>query len=138
MEVGEPDPGVGQPIEVGRFDLAAERADVGKPEVVCDDHEEVGALHAHASCQVGRDGGMLPHRRSADTGRYCRGMEMLAQFGMSLPLVAAPMSGGPTTPAMVSAATRAGALGMLAAGYKTVEAIEGEIKAVRGRMVDEA
>lgn len=58
-------------------------------------------------------------------------MEMLAQFGMSLPLVAAPMSGGPTTPAMVSAATRAGALGMLAAGYKTVEAIEGEIKAVR-------
>lgn len=58
-------------------------------------------------------------------------MEMLAQFGMSIPLVAAPMSGGPTTPAMVSAATRAGALGMLAAGYKTVEAIEGEIKAVR-------
>ncbi|WP_293048957.1 nitronate monooxygenase [Mycobacterium sp.] len=56
---------------------------------------------------------------------------MLAQFEMSIPLVAAPMSGGPTTPAMVSAATRAGALGMLAAGYKTVEAIEGEIKAVR-------
>ncbi len=40
---------------------------------------------------------------------------MLAQFGMSLPLVAAPMSGGPTTPAMASAANRAGALGMLAA-----------------------
>ena len=35
------------------------------------------------------------------------------------PLVAAPMSGGPTTPAMVSAATRAGGLGMLAAGDKT-------------------
>ncbi|MFA1702838.1 NAD(P)H-dependent flavin oxidoreductase [Mycobacterium intracellulare] len=58
-------------------------------------------------------------------------MEMLAQFGMSIPLVAAPMSGGPTTPAMVSAATRAGALGVLAAGYKTVEAVEAEIKAVR-------
>lgn len=56
---------------------------------------------------------------------------MLAQFGMSIPLVAAPMSGGPTTPAMVSAATRAGALGMLAAGYKTVEAVEAEIKALR-------
>lgn len=56
---------------------------------------------------------------------------MLAQFGMSIPLVAAPMSGGPTTPAMVSAATRAGALGVLAAGYKTVEAVEAEIKAVR-------
>jgi len=56
---------------------------------------------------------------------------MLAQFGMSIPLVAAPMSGGPTTPAMVSAATQAGALGMLAAGYKTVEAVEAEIKKVR-------
>lgn len=56
---------------------------------------------------------------------------MLAQFGMSIPLVAAPMSGGPTTPAMVSAATRAGALGMLAAGYKTVDAVEAEIKALR-------
>ncbi|ASW90660.1 NAD(P)H-dependent flavin oxidoreductase [Mycobacterium marseillense] len=58
-------------------------------------------------------------------------MEMSAQFGMSIPLVAAPMSGGPTTPAMVSAAARAGALGLLAAGYKTVEAVEDEIKAVR-------
>jgi NAD(P)H-dependent flavin oxidoreductase YrpB (nitropropane dioxygenase family) len=56
---------------------------------------------------------------------------MLAQFGMSIPLVAAPMSGGPTTPAMVSAATRAGALGMLAAGYKTVEAVEAELDKVR-------
>jgi nitronate monooxygenase len=56
---------------------------------------------------------------------------MLAQVEMSIPLVAAPMSGGPTTPAMVSAATRAGGLGMLAAGYKTVEAVEAEVKAVR-------
>lgn len=56
---------------------------------------------------------------------------MSAQFGMSIPLVAAPMSGGPTTPAMVSAAARAGALGLLAAGYKTVGAVEDEIKAVR-------
>lgn len=56
---------------------------------------------------------------------------MLAQFEMSIPLVAAPMSGGPTTPAMVSAATAAGGLGMLAAGYKTVEAVEGELKIVR-------
>ena len=56
---------------------------------------------------------------------------MLAQFGMSVPLVAAPMSGGPTTPGMVSAATSAGGLGMLAAGYKSVEAVEAEIKSVR-------
>ncbi|MEE6138421.1 nitronate monooxygenase [Mycobacterium sp. 050128] len=56
---------------------------------------------------------------------------MLADFEMSIPLVAAPMSGGPTTPAMVSAATGAGGLGMLAAGYKTVEAVEAELKTVR-------
>lgn len=56
---------------------------------------------------------------------------MLAQFGMSIPLVAAPMAGGPTTPAMVSAANRAGAFGMLAAGYKTVDAVEAELKQVR-------
>ncbi len=56
---------------------------------------------------------------------------MLGQFGMSIPMVAAPMAGGPTTPAMVSAATRAGGLGMLAAGYKTVDAVEAEIKKVR-------
>lgn len=56
---------------------------------------------------------------------------MLAAFEMSIPLVAAPMAGGPTTPAMVSAATRAGGLGMLAAGYKTVEAVEAEVKQVR-------
>lgn len=56
---------------------------------------------------------------------------MLAQFEMSIPLVAAPMSGGPTTPAMVSAATGAGGLGMLAAGYKTTDAVEAELEAVR-------
>ena len=56
---------------------------------------------------------------------------MLTQFGMSIPLIAAPMSGGPTMPAMVSAATQAGGLGLLAAGYKTVDAIEAEIKSVR-------
>jgi nitronate monooxygenase len=56
---------------------------------------------------------------------------MLTQFGMSIPLIAAPMSGGPTTPAMVSAATQVGGLGLLAAGYKTVDAIEAEIKSVR-------
>jgi NAD(P)H-dependent flavin oxidoreductase YrpB (nitropropane dioxygenase family) len=50
---------------------------------------------------------------------------------MAIPLIAAAMSGGPTNPAMVLAATQAGGLGMLAAGYKTVEAVEGEIKQVR-------
>jgi nitronate monooxygenase len=56
---------------------------------------------------------------------------MLEQFGMSFPIVAAPMAGGPTTPAMVCAATRAGGMGMLAAGYKSTEAVEAEIRQVR-------
>lgn len=56
---------------------------------------------------------------------------MLEQFRMSIPLVAAPMAGGPTTPAMVLAANQAGALGMLAAGYKTVEAVDAELTKIR-------
>jgi hypothetical protein len=59
MEIGEPDPGVGQPIEIGRINLAAECADIGIPEVVCNDHEEVWPFHAQASCQVHRRDGML-------------------------------------------------------------------------------
>jgi NAD(P)H-dependent flavin oxidoreductase YrpB (nitropropane dioxygenase family) len=45
------------------------------------------------------------------------------------------MAGGPTTPAMVLAANQAGALGMLAAGYKTVEAVEAELKKIRAEAI---
>jgi nitronate monooxygenase len=47
------------------------------------------------------------------------------------PLVVAPMAGGPSTPALVTAAARAGATAFLAAGYKTPAAVEDEIRAVR-------
>lgn len=47
-----------------------------------------------------------------------------------LPLLVAPMAGGPSTPELVIAAARAGALGFLAAGYKTLEAMTAEIEAV--------
>jgi nitronate monooxygenase len=47
------------------------------------------------------------------------------------PVVVAPMAGGPTTAELVVAAARAGALGFLAAGYKTAEAMTAEIAAVR-------
>src|SRR5215470_3106989 len=46
-------------------------------------------------------------------------------------IVVAPMAGGPTTAGLVIAAARAGALGFLAAGYKTPEAMTAEIGAVR-------
>ena len=48
-------------------------------------------------------------------------------------IVVAPMAGGPSTPALVIAAARAGAIGYLAAGYKTPAAVEGELRAVQGR-----
>ena len=53
----------------------------------------------------------------------------LSNLGLVIPVIAAPMSGGPTTPAMVVAAAHAGGLGFLAAGYKTPDAIEAEISA---------
>src|SRR5580693_5781956 len=46
-------------------------------------------------------------------------------------IVVAPMAGGPSTTELVIAATRAGALGFLAAGYKTPAAMAAEITAVR-------
>ena len=48
------------------------------------------------------------------------------------PIVVSPMAGGPTGPALVIAAARAGALPFLAAGNKTPTAMEAEIDAVRG------
>ncbi len=50
-----------------------------------------------------------------------------------LPLVAAPMAGGPSTPALVIAAAEAGALGFLAGGYKTAADMASEIARVRSR-----
>ncbi|WP_432839271.1 nitronate monooxygenase [Dactylosporangium sp. CA-092794] len=55
----------------------------------------------------------------------------LAGLGVRNPVLAAPMAGGPTTPALVLAAGRAGALGFLAAGYRTPEDLAGQIAAVR-------
>ena len=47
------------------------------------------------------------------------------------PLAVAPMAGGPSTTDLVIAAAGAGALGFLAAGYKTPAAMAAEIAAVR-------
>ena len=50
---------------------------------------------------------------------------------MRRPVVVAPMAGGPSTPELVIAAAGAGALGFLAAGYKTPAAMAAETIAVR-------
>jgi len=48
-----------------------------------------------------------------------------------LPLAAAPMAGGPSTPRLAAAVAEAGAFPFLAGGYKTPEALAVEIAAVR-------
>jgi nitronate monooxygenase len=56
----------------------------------------------------------------------------LAHLGLSSPVLAAPMAGGPTTPALVVAAAAAGGLGFLAGGYKSAGALRDQIDEVRG------
>jgi NAD(P)H-dependent flavin oxidoreductase YrpB (nitropropane dioxygenase family) len=48
-----------------------------------------------------------------------------------LPITAAPMAGGPTTPALVTAVTGAGGFAFLAAGYLAPDALQADIDAVR-------
>src|SRR5271163_1957072 len=73
MEIGEPDPRVGQSVQVRGADLPTEGADIGEPEVVRHYHQEVGPCHGQASCQVFRPMGTfrLPsiRYRPADTNR---------------------------------------------------------------------
>lgn len=56
---------------------------------------------------------------------------VLSGLGLSIPIIAAPMAGGPTTPALVVAAAKAGGLGFLAGGYQSAGALARQIKAVR-------
>lgn len=52
-------------------------------------------------------------------------------FGMSVPVVQAPMGGGPTTPELVVAVSEAGGLGSLAGGYLTADALQTDLHTVR-------
>lgn len=54
-----------------------------------------------------------------------------ALIGTRLPIVVAPMAGGPSTPELVAAACEAGALGSLANGYLSPEAGRDAIRRVR-------
>jgi NAD(P)H-dependent flavin oxidoreductase YrpB (nitropropane dioxygenase family) len=56
---------------------------------------------------------------------------LLDALGLSVPLIAAPMAGGPTTAELVIAAASAGGMGFLAGGYKTPEELCEQIGAVR-------
>lgn len=54
-------------------------------------------------------------------------------LGTALPLAAAPMAGGPSTPELAAAVNDAGAFAFLAGGYKTPEALTAEIAQARNR-----
>ncbi len=51
-------------------------------------------------------------------------------FGADLPVLAAPMAGGPGAPALVVAAGRAGSFGFVAGGYQQPAALAGQIATV--------
>ena len=52
-------------------------------------------------------------------------------LGSRLPVVAAPMAGGATTPVLAVAVTEAGGFAFLAGGYKTAQALESQISVLR-------
>jgi nitronate monooxygenase len=52
-------------------------------------------------------------------------------LGIRLPIVGAPMGGGPSTPALVAAVSEAGGLGSLAGGYLSADRLRADIAAVR-------
>src|SRR5689334_2480935 len=50
---------------------------------------------------------------------------------LALPIVQAPLAGGPSTPALAAAVSAAGGLGFLAAGYRSPETLAQDVAAVR-------
>jgi nitronate monooxygenase len=52
--------------------------------------------------------------------------------GLKVPVVQAPMAGGPSTPALAAAVNRAGGLGFLAAGYLSAERLGEDIETLLG------
>ena len=51
--------------------------------------------------------------------------------GLQLPIVLAPLAGGPSTPELVAAVCEAGAFGFLAGGYLTPAQLEDQLDRVR-------
>jgi nitronate monooxygenase len=51
--------------------------------------------------------------------------------GLTVPIVQAPMAGGPSTPQLAAAVSGAGGLGFLGAGYKAPETVRADIAATR-------
>src|SRR5665647_602020 len=58
---------------------------------------------------------------------------MFTLTDLTIPIIAAPMTGGPSTPDLVVSVSQAGGLGFLAAGYKTPDATARQIQEVQHR-----
>jgi len=58
-------------------------------------------------------------------------MPRIADLSLSIPVLAAPMAGGATTPALVTAAADVGALGLLAGGYRSAAELAAQLREVR-------
>jgi nitronate monooxygenase len=50
---------------------------------------------------------------------------------ISVPIVGAPLAGGPSTPALAAAVSEAGGLGFLAGGYRPARSLAGDIQSMR-------
>src|ERR1700679_496881 len=50
---------------------------------------------------------------------------------LAIPVIQAPMAGGPSTPELAAAVSSAGGLGFLAAGYRTAEQLHDDIERTR-------
>jgi nitronate monooxygenase len=57
----------------------------------------------------------------------------LFQRRLEIPIVGAPLAGGPSTPALAASVSEAGGLGFIAAGYKTAREVRVDIEAVRAK-----
>ena len=71
----------------------------------------------------------MPAEQSVRVGRF-------TPTGITHPIVQAPMAGGPSTPALAASVSTAGGLGFLAAGYKSVEAVQRELEEIRSLLAD--
>ncbi len=58
-------------------------------------------------------------------------VDLAGRLELPVPVVVAPMAGGPSTPALVTAAGAAGGLGFLAAGYRDAGQVREQVAQVR-------
>ncbi len=61
-------------------------------------------------------------------------MAVFTLDSLAVPIVAAPMAGGPSTPELAAAVSGAGGLGFLAGGYRAAAAVRADIGATRSLM----